>query len=126
MLEELLNADYYGGRMEKKEAYYKPSANVTESEKAYNIALSVPGYSKDEIKVKIENNVLTITSDEEAGNKVDYLLHEFSKRKFKRSFELPEGTEVGNIKATHDNGILNLSIPKKEKIEIPVQEIEVK
>ena len=124
-LNNLLNDEYCGGKMET----YNQKVNITENENNFTIDLIVPGYEKSEIKVTMSKNEITIASinDDRAKDvEKNYLRKEFDKKPFSRKFELPENTNIDNIEASQNNGILSVSIPKTAKIEIPVQEIEVK
>lgn len=126
LIDELFSNDYRGGVTENKN--YKPAVNIKETESEYNVSLAVPGYTKTELKVWISNNVLNVSH--EAENKKDddlkFLKREFVNGNFKRSFELPENAESDKIEASHKNGILIIRIPKRAKVEIPVQDIKVK
>lgn len=124
-LKNIYNDEYCGGKMET----YSQKVNVAENENNYQIDVLVPGYSKEEIKVTIDKNQLTIASaeqKEQSTEKANYLRHEFSKKPFSRTFELPENVEADKIEASHQNGILSIVLPKRAKVEIPVQQIEVK
>lgn len=125
-LNNILNDDYCGGKLET----YNQQVNVIENENNFVIDLIAPGYNKNEIKVTVDNNELTIASINDKENEKDvkkkYLRREFTKKDFSRTFKLPENAEAENIEATHINGILSIAIPKKAKIEIPVTEIKVK
>ena len=127
-LTNILNDEYCGGKMET----FNQKVNVIENENNFIIDLIAPGYDRSEIKVAINKNELTIASEtsepkkKEAENNTNYLRKEFIKKPFSRTFELPENAEAEKIEATHTNGILSITIPKKAKVEIPVTEIKVK
>ena len=128
ILNELLNDQMVGGRVEKH--CHSIPVNIKEVENEYEISLSAPGLSREDLKVSIDKNTLTISYEkpEEKENKKTekFIRKEFSIKSFKRSFELPENSEIEKISAKNENGILYVSIPKKAKVEIPVQKIEVK
>ncbi len=126
-LNNILNDEYCGGKMEA----HAQSVNVTENENNYRIDLVAPGYERNEIKVTIDKNKLSIASNaenktEKEENQEKFIRREFTKLPFKRTFELPENSDLENIEASHKNGILSITIAKKAKVEIPVQEIKVK
>jgi HSP20 family protein len=104
--------------------------NISEDDKGYTIELAVPGVAKDKFNLEIENDVLTLSSEQEKNKdeqKPNYLRREFSYQSFKRSFELPETIDQEQINATIDAGILTLSLPKKEEeIQKAPRQIEVK
>jgi len=97
----------------------KPAVNVMEEDNAYMIEVAVPGMSRKDIRIDLEDNVLTI-SYEHRENKEEkkrtYMRREFSHASFKRSFELPETVDAEKIRARHDAGILSVELPKKEEV----------
>jgi HSP20 family protein len=111
------------------EVTYKPSANVREDEKNYMLELALPGFSKEEITIKFEDEVLTITAgrqpkEDEKGPK--YTWNEFGyKSKYERSFQLPETVNADEISAAFENGILLVTLPKKEAQVSAVKQITI-
>lgn len=96
-----------------------PAVNVVEEDAAYRIDVAVPGLSKDDFRIGLENEVLTISSEQKEKKeekKHNYMRREFSYNTFKRSFQLPDTIDTGNIKASHDAGILSIQLPKKEEV----------
>ncbi len=111
------------------EATYKPAANVREDEKNYTLELALPGFAKEEITIKFEEDVLTITAgrqpkEDEKGPK--YTWNEFGyKSKYERSFQLPETVNADQISAAFENGILLVTLPKKEVQPVVVKQITI-
>ncbi|MDJ0646348.1 MAG: Hsp20/alpha crystallin family protein [Flavobacteriaceae bacterium] len=97
-----------------------PAVNIKEDENAFSVEVAVPGLAKEDIKINIENNVLTISSERKSENeekKENYTRREYSYQSFKRSFKLPKDTvDTDNISASHVNGELTITIPKMEKV----------
>lgn len=92
-----------------------PLVNVSESEQKFNLEVSLPGYSKDEINIDVENGMITISSEKkEENNSNKWNRKEFYYSSFKRSFSLPDGVDVNSVEASFKDGILNIGIPKKE------------
>ena len=96
-----------------------PSANLKETERKLEVELAAPGMNKEDFNIEIDNNILKIsceneTEHEETGNKNNYVRKEFSYHKFSRTFYLPDSADDENVEAAYDNGILTVSIPKKE------------
>lgn len=92
-----------------------PAVNVTETDKAFKLELAVPGYKKEEIKVHVEQDVLTISAEKQEEKKEShekYTRREFSYGAFNRSFQLPKGTLHEGISARYENGLMSLVIPK--------------
>ncbi len=106
-----------------------PSANITENNKDYKIELAAPGLEKKDFKIELEDKVLTISSEKEEEKKEDnknFKRREFSYSSFSRSFQLPEDVLADKIDAKYENGILKLSVPKKEvTVSKPKKEITV-
>ncbi|GAB4453679.1 MAG: hypothetical protein OHK0036_16760 [Bacteroidia bacterium] len=107
-----------------------PSANIKETEDAFQIELGVPGVKKEDIKVDLEDNVLTISSEqkeEKTEEKENYTRREFNYSSFSRSFTLPDIVDAEKITAEYKDGILNINIPKKESVIKKAQKrIEIK
>ncbi|MDR2918748.1 MAG: Hsp20 family protein [Tannerella sp.] len=108
-----------------------PATNVKENKKEFLIELSVPGVDKDNFNIEIEKNVLKIsarkeTKNEEKDNDDKILRQEFGYYSFSRSFIIPENVDTSNIQAKHQNGILEISLPKMDKMpEDKVKKIEI-
>jgi len=120
-----LQGRYY--REENENCDFVPSTNVQEDENAYRLELSVPGFSKKDFKIDLEKNLLTISSEvkeEKKEENVNYTRKEFVYGNFCRSFTLPEIIEAENIKAEYKNGILLVTLPKKEEVKIK-KEIQI-
>jgi len=95
-----------------------PAINIIEGKDNYKIEVASPGLSKEDFKIDLHNDVLTISSEkkhEKEEKEGKYMRREFSYCGFKRSFILPDSTNVDKIEASHNNGILTVSIPKKEE-----------
>lgn len=96
--------------------FTQPSVNIVESETGYRLEVAAPGFEKAEFNIDVDHNVLTISAEkkqEQKEEKDNYTRREFSYASFKRSFTLPETVEAENISAAYENGILNVSLPKK-------------
>lgn len=93
-----------------------PSANIKETEKSFLIELAIPGMQKSDFDIHIEENVLTISSEKKRDEKIEnekYTRQEFSYSSFKRSFTLPDSIENDQVKASYENGLLSIELPKK-------------
>jgi HSP20 family protein len=95
-----------------------PSVNIREDEKFFNLELAVPGIDKKDLKIDINEDVLTISSEsknETEESKEGYKRKEFSYSSFCRSFYIPENVNRDKIEANYKDGILNVSLPKQEE-----------
>ena len=105
-----------------------PAVNVEETDKEYRIELAAPGLEKNDLKIAVNDGILTISSEKQTENEEKddrYIRREFGYTAFCRSFTLPEGTNSDNIGASHKNGVLNISIPKEEVKLAPLKEIKI-
>jgi HSP20 family protein len=94
-----------------------PSVNLVEAKDEYRIEVAAPGLHKEDFKINLNNDELTISSEKsktEEKKEERYMRKEFSYTSFSRSFILPESVSSDKIYAEHKNGILNVHIPKKE------------
>lgn len=92
-----------------------PAVNIKDNTKSFDLELAVPGFKKEELKVNVEGDLLTISSekkDESEEDKNGYTRREFNYRSFQRSFQLPQNVDGDNVKASFVDGVLKLSIPK--------------
>ena len=118
ILDELLKPDWLGGIQSFNATI--PAVNVKETDTTFGLELAVPGKTKEDFNIEIDRNVLTISSEfktenEEIDDEGRYTLKEFSYSSFRRSFTLPETVNADNINATYENGVLNVTLPKKEE-----------
>lgn len=109
-----------------------PAANVKETNDDFIIEVAAPGMKRDDFRVELDNNVLTISSEieesrEEKDKNDKYTRREFSYQSFQRSFSLPESkVEGGKISAKYTDGILHVTVPKKEEAKVkPARQITV-
>jgi HSP20 family protein len=94
-----------------------PSVNIREDEKNFVLELAVPGIDKNNLKIDINEDVLTISSEsknETEENKDGYKRKEFSYSSFCRSFYIPENVDREKIEASYKDGILSVGLPKQE------------
>ncbi|MCK5241194.1 Hsp20/alpha crystallin family protein [bacterium] len=103
-----------------------PAAEIAEKKNFYEISLELPGVEKEDVRIKLDDNVLTIEGEKKAereSEEKDYRVCECSYGTFTRSFTLPNTADRDKIKAKYNNGILKLSIPKTEQAK--PKEIEI-
>ena len=107
-----------------------PKVDLMENNNSVNIIVELPGVSKNDVKIVLENNVLTISGEKknkvEEKDNVKIVTNERTFGKFERKFELPEDINPDDVKANLENGLLNISIAKLVP-ETPVEKvIEIK
>jgi len=95
-----------------------PSVNITENKDEYNVSLAVPGMKKDDFKIDLSGNLLTVSCEKEEkkkGKDGQYSHEEYNYSSFTRSFTLPEDVDKENIDAHYEDGVLNIKLSKKEE-----------
>jgi HSP20 family protein len=100
-----------------------PPVDVYEKDDGYYLDVELPGYKNEDVNIKVENNALILTTTDEynkalaeSKEEIDYIVRETkTNRSFKRAFSLPKDVDEGDIKATFNNGVLNIKLPKSKK-----------
>jgi len=102
--------------------FASPAVNVLEDDKEYQIELAAPGMTKNDFKVRLENdNELVISLEKkeehkEEKHKKNYLRREFSYASYRQTFIVPDEVEIEKIAAKMEDGVLKISLPKKEEV----------
>ena len=113
---DIFDDDFMGYTPAKQ--FASPAVNIIENEKDYQIEVAAPGMSKEDFKVRLENdNELVISlekKNEDKHEKKNYLRREFSYASFKQSFIIPDEVEAEGIGAAMVDGVLRITLPKKE------------
>jgi len=106
-----------------------PAVNISESAEAYQIDLAAPGLKKEDFRVSVERDTLSITSQSSEKNSAEgktYNRREYSFAAFTRSFTLPESADAERIQASYTDGVLMLVLPKKEEAKAVSRQIEIR
>ncbi len=107
-----------------------PSVNVIETPAHYQLEVAAPGLSKEHFEVQIDAGRLTVSAhraQSEEKTEGNYKRREFNYTSFNRSFQLPEDVVAEQTAAAYNNGILTLTLPKKEEAKVsPTRVIEIK
>jgi HSP20 family protein len=106
-----------------------PAVDITESDKAYDVTVELPGMDGKDIEVKVTKSSLTIKGEkqeEKEEKKKDHYLHERHFGSFERSFSMPDGVDVDKIEASFKKGVLTVTLPKKPEAQRSAKKIEVK
>lgn len=97
------------------EAYTDISVNISEGEKSYTIYVAAPGREKGDFKLSVENGKLTISAESKLRNEnVSWLQKEWAISAFTRKFTVKDNVDTTNINAKYENGILEITLLKKE------------
>jgi HSP20 family protein len=110
-----------------------PAVNIKETNDHFEVEMAAPGMTKNDFRIELDGNQLTITSEKENQNvenneNNNYSRKEFSYQSFQRRFQLPKDVvDADKIEARYENGLLHLMIPKKEEAkQRPPRMIQIK
>lgn len=124
IFEDLFNTDNYRDSRLANVAHFgstMPAVNIKETEKEFFVEVAVPGKTKDDFNIELNENVLTISSEmksesNETSEDGRYTRKEFNYTSFHRAFNLPDTVEQDKIEAKYENGVLSIAVPKKEEV----------
>ena len=100
-----------------------PAVNIIVHKDEYLVSLAVPGMKKDDFKIDVDGNMLTISSEKEETKEEKekkFTRKEYNYSSFSRSFTLPEEINKEKIEAKYEDGVLKLVLPRKEEAKKPV------
>lgn len=112
----------------REDVLHFPPVNITDTPSQYLVELAAPGFEKADFNVKLEENILTISTEKKDGVKNEeekIIRREFGYKSFRRSFTIDEKIDSENIAARYENGILKLELPKKEIMKMGAKEINI-
>ena len=110
--------DFFGNEWIAKSNASAPALNIVETEKEYIVEIAAPGVTKDDFCVTVDKHdqlIVTVenrNNNEERDKKGKFLRREFSYSQFQQTLILPENVNKDDIRATQDNGVLTITIPK--------------
>ena len=125
ILNEFPSSDKY---QDQKNGFNFPPVNISETKDLFELELNVPGRSKEDFKITVDKNILTVSFDKKEEVKDENkkeIKREFSLQSFKRSFTLDEKIVAEDIAAKYENGLLILTLPKKEEVKAEAKQIAV-
>jgi HSP20 family protein len=132
VFDDMFKTDWLGGTTNVNSIGTSiPAVNIQETDDNFMVAVAVPGKTKEDFNIELDNDVLTISSEgkqenEVSENKGKYTRKEFSYSRFKRAFSLPESVDGEKISAAYNNGVLEINLPKKEEAKVqPKRMIEI-
>jgi len=110
--------EFFNDAVATRKNTFAPSIDISETDKQFIVDVEVPGINKKDIELNLENNMLTISGErsfnkEEEGKQYHRVESHYGT--FNRSFRLPENVDSDSIKATYNNGILNITVDKSEE-----------
>jgi HSP20 family protein len=96
-----------------------PAVNISEDQKNYMVDVAAPGFTKEDFRINVDDDILTISaeskSENQEGDNRQYSRREYSYNSFTRSFQLPDNAKDDQISARYADGILHLTIPKSDQ-----------
>jgi HSP20 family protein len=125
VFDSIFNDTFFNDRMMSR----VPAVNISESESHYHVELAAPGLKKEDFKLNLERNSLSISvaqTAEQQDSQKNYSKREFSYGSFVRAFTLPDSADHSQIEATYVDGILCIDIAKREEAKAVRREIEIK
>ena len=109
-----------------------PAVNVVEHQDGFRIEVAAPGLKKEDFKLNLNHNNLTISAyretqkEDKEHNGEKYTRREFSYASFQRTFTLPTSVDADNIQASYADGVLTIDVPKREEAKVkPPRQIEI-
>jgi HSP20 family protein len=125
VFESIFNDNFFADRMVTR----VPAVNISESTENYHIELAAPGLKKQDFKINVDNDVLTISVEqqtEQNNSNRKYNKREYSYSSFVRSFTLPDIADHSRIDATYEDGVLKIDVAKKEEAKTISRQIDIK
>lgn len=117
LFEDFFPAPESGEDDEHRSAVWSPRVDISETDDSHVISMDLPGLTKEDVGITLENNVLKVSGEREMSseeNEGDYARIERAYGRFFRSFNLGDGVDPEQIEATHENGVLTIRVPKTE------------
>ena len=112
-----------------KPTFYRESASmrtdVNETENGYELSVDMPGFEKQDINLTLNDGYLTVEAKREEKQESDNYIRRERSCSYSRSYYVGDAVTEEDVKAKYDKGILTLSVPKKDKKEIPAKTIEI-
>ncbi len=108
---------------------FSPKIDISEGEKNINVVAEIPGVAKEDIKIVLQDNILSIEGEkkkEEVKNDENFYRSERSYGSFKRCFTLPAEVDSDKVDAKFENGVLKITMPKLEVKQLKEKEISIK
>jgi HSP20 family protein len=128
--DDFFNDRVYNNNSPAPRKNISPAVNIIEADNDFRIEVAVPGLTRNDFNIEVEDDVLTISSVEKETQEEklpNYTRREFNFSSFKRSFQLPETIDQDQIQASHKEGVLSITLVKKEEeVQNAPKQIEVK
>jgi len=117
-VDSIFDQFFGGGGDDDTSTVWAPRTDLSETDDAFHIRLDVPGMTKDDITINLQNDTLTVSGERTSERKEkgeEYVRVERAFGNFHRTFTLPDAVDAENVEATYDEGVLTINVPKTEK-----------
>lgn len=124
VIDDMFKTDWLGGTTNVNSIGTSiPAVNIRETDEAFAVHVAAPGKTKEDFNIELDNDILTISSEnnsekETAAEDGRFTRKEFNYSTFKRAFSLPESVDSAKISASYQNGVLEIALPKKEEAKV--------
>ncbi|SFG17122.1 MULTISPECIES: Hsp20/alpha crystallin family protein [Salegentibacter] len=124
VFDDMFKTDWLGGTTNVNSIGTSiPAVNIQETEDNFSVEVAAPGKTKEDFNIELDNDVLTISSEEKKENETSekngrYTRKEFSYSTFKRAFSLPDSVDSEKISASYKDGVLIIELPKREEAKV--------
>jgi len=130
LVDEFFGRELFPGFLfETDKMFSTPAVNVIEGKEDFRIEVAAPGLDKSDFRIELDHNVLTVSSEKEQKSEDQdehFMRKEFNYLNFSRSFSLPDIANTEQISASHKDGILTITIPKKDEAKVkPAKQISI-
>lgn len=129
VFDDMFRTDWLGGTTNVNSIGTSiPAVNIMETEDSFNVEVAAPGKTKEDFNIELDNDVLTISSEDKKENETTekngrFTRKEFSYSTFKRAFSLPDSVDSAKISASYNNGVLEIALPKKEEAKVQAKRL---
>lgn len=132
VFDDMFKTDWLGGTTNVNSIGTSiPAVNIMESDDNFMVSVAAPGKTREDFTIELDNDILTISSEEKKENETTekngrFTRKEFNYTNFKRAFSLPETIDSEKISAAYNSGVLEIMLPKKEEAKVqPKRMIEI-
>ena len=129
VIDDMFRTDWLGGTTNVNSIGTSiPAVNIRETEDSFSVEVAAPGKAKEDFNIELDNDVLTISSEDRKENESSdkegrFTRREFSYETFKRAFSLPDSVDNTKISASYNNGVLEITLPKREEAKIQAKRL---
>ncbi|MDT0687070.1 Hsp20/alpha crystallin family protein [Autumnicola psychrophila] len=129
VFDDMFKTDWLGGTTNVNSIGTSiPAVNIREDEDGFAVSVAAPGKKKEDFNIELDNDVLTISSEEKKENESSekqgrFTRREFSYSTFKRAFSLPESVDSSKISAAYNDGVLEIALPKREEAKVQAKRL---